>query len=453
LSSITHYADGNWLRASLLPSIIISVIYLLDLVLVKSLLTTSLLFHKWNNKLFSYINHALHRTCLGKRNLPPSNIPLENIPPTSVLHRSAFFEAVCLLTPTSIKPKGASLKTMNHRMFLFLVLLTSSTSFVLSQQPPIPISIINLERDSTRWNRVDAEFTKKKVPRGQIQRLEAVYGKDLSKEDLEANASLAARLFCTLGTIGCYLSHRKFWEMVADGDSPYQIVFEDDVVLVENFYEQAQAMVQELEDHEDTKDQWDVLLLGGLGCVNPDPREYGPYNIPAFFSGGCRTPRLVTEHCHVPKRPFGTHAYVLSQRGAKKLLKLAWKAAYHVDCVIWGMEELNLYICDPLLVYQDSSPSTVGAITSGIETWIPSSIKMDNYTQMSLEWVWNEPVIRIPVFDVVITQGRYLIYGILGSILGVHQLGKRPWILPAHVAVYVTFMATFNRLISRPVAR
>jgi hypothetical protein len=78
---------------------------------------------------------------------------------------------------------------------------------------------------------------------------------------------------------------------------------------------------------------------------------------------------------------------------------------------------------------------------------------MDDYTQMSLEWVWNEPVIRIPVFDVVITQGRYLIYGILGSILGVHQLGKRPWILPAHVAVYVTFMATFNRLISRPVAR
>eukprot|EP00977_Amphora_coffeiformis_P007795 scaffold1697_cov180-Amphora_coffeaeformis.AAC.31 len=36
-------------------------------------------------------------------------------------------------------------------------------------------------------------------------------------------------------------------------------------------------------------------------------------------------------------RPFGTHAYVLSKRGAEKLLRRAWKATYHVDCVISGI--------------------------------------------------------------------------------------------------------------------
>lgn len=90
------------------------------------------------------------------------------------------------------------------------------------------------------------------------------------------------------------------------------------------------------------------------------------------------------------KKPFGTHAYVLSKSGARKLPDHSWRATHHEDCVIWGMFDLDLYCVHPLLVFQDSSPSTVGAIASGPETWIPSSIKMEDYTKMKLEWVWNE---------------------------------------------------------------
>uniref|UniRef100_A0A7S1BYR8 Uncharacterized protein n=1 Tax=Corethron hystrix TaxID=216773 RepID=A0A7S1BYR8_9STRA len=115
------------------------------------------------------------------------------------------------------------------------------------------------------------------------------------------------------------------------------------------------------------------------------------------------------------------------------------------------MSELDLYICDPLLAYQDSScVSTVGSITSGLETLIPKNILMDDYTKMPLVWVWNEPVIRIPFFDVIVTQGRYLIFGIVGTVIGLLQWNIRSWILPSHLAFYVLFMLTFNRLINRP---
>ena len=33
------------------------------------------------------------------------------------------------------------------------------------------------------------------------------------------------------GTLGCFLSHAKIWELVAVGDSPHGLVVEDDVQL------------------------------------------------------------------------------------------------------------------------------------------------------------------------------------------------------------------------------
>eukprot|EP00546_Thalassionema_frauenfeldii_P011802 CAMPEP_0178907302 /NCGR_PEP_ID=MMETSP0786-20121207/7294_1 /TAXON_ID=186022 /ORGANISM="Thalassionema frauenfeldii, Strain CCMP 1798" /LENGTH=210 /DNA_ID=CAMNT_0020579083 /DNA_START=271 /DNA_END=900 /DNA_ORIENTATION=+ len=210
----------------------------------------------------------------------------------------------------------------------------------------------------------------------------------MTQEELNENASWRARTFCPLGTIGCYLSHRKFWHQVVDGSDPYQIVLEDDVVLEPNFVARASAMVEELEASP-VGNEWDVLLLGALGSVDPRKRFHFMYEIPAFCAGGCRQQKQIAEHIHIPKRPFGTHAYAISKRGAKKLLDLAWKATYHVDSVVWGIPELNLFNCDPLLAYQDSScVSTVGSVTSGIETWIPSGIMMDQYTKMPLVWVW-----------------------------------------------------------------
>jgi GR25 family glycosyltransferase involved in LPS biosynthesis len=297
------------------------------------------------------------------------------------------------------------------------------------------VSAINLERDTERWDKLLKDFQQKNVPMDRVHRINAVHGKALSSEQLRSSASLKARLFGTRGTIGCYMSHRLVWNKVMPEDSPFsRLSRKDDAAVSQDFCERAEAMVKELDENPEARDAWDALLLGGLGCINPNQR-YGPYHIAAFCTGGSRPPpRRVTEHCHVPKRPHGTHAHVLSKRGAANLLTLAPRITYHVDVVMWGLKGLNLLICDPLLAFQDDSPSTVGAITSGIETWIPSSIRLDNYTNMSLEWVWNEPILRIPIVKFIVTQGRYLLFGVIGIIVSSLLFESHPWLLPAHLA-------------------
>ena len=73
----------------------------------------------------------------------------------------------------------------------------------------IPINIINLDKDGDRWETVTKELTSNGVRRRSITRYPATYGKDLDKVDLRQNVTLLSRLFCTKGTIGCYLSHRN----------------------------------------------------------------------------------------------------------------------------------------------------------------------------------------------------------------------------------------------------
>ena len=211
--------------------------------------------------------------------------------------------------------RGAS----STRLFqICLFLLYNAAAISDQQRAPTPLSIINLDKDTARWRSVTAELSGKGVPMDRVTRLPAVYGKDLSPAELQASASGIARHFCTAGMIGCYLSHRNFWQQTLEGAAPWQAVLEDDVQVSEDFCEKLEECVGELESHPETRGgNWDVLLLGALGCVHPQ-RKYKLNRINAFVAGGGRVTRRVTEHCHVPRRPFGTHAYVISPGGARK---------------------------------------------------------------------------------------------------------------------------------------
>ena len=342
--------------------------------------------------------------------------------------------------------RGAS----STRLFqICLFLLYNAAAISDQQRAPTPLSIINLDKDTARWRSVTAELSGKGVPMDRVTRLPAVYGKDLSPAELQASASGIARHFCTAGMIGCYLSHRNFWQQTLEGAAPWQAVLEDDVQVSEDFCEKLEECVGELESHPETRGgNWEVLLLGALGCVHPQ-RKYKLNRINAFVAGGGRVTRRVTEHCHVPRRPFGTHAYVLSRRGAAKLLRRASLATGHVDAVAWGIADLQLLCCDPMLAHQAmEAPSTIGAITGGLEAWLPK-FKVDEYTGVTFEWAFNEPCIRVPGLGVVLTIGRCLSIGLVGVALGLALIQRLPWVLPLHVAI-CSAMFVFLRIMITP---
>ena len=125
--------------------------------------------------------------------------------------------------------------------------------------------------------------------------------------------------------------------------------------------------MHELQNNAETRNDW---VVGAFGAVHPDGK-HGVFHLLAFAGGRTRNARRITQHVHVPHRPFGAHCSILSKRGATKLARSAYFANGHLDVTSWGLKNLNLFCVDPLIVYQDmSSPSTIGAVTKGVETRI-----------------------------------------------------------------------------------
>lgn len=305
-----------------------------------------------------------------------------------------------------------------------------SRSSTLSLMAAMPTFVINLDRDKARLASVTQELAANAVD---FTRLSAIDGRAMSRAELRGNTTWMGRHLMTRGMVGCYLSHRRCWEHLANNNddplaAPHALIFEDDVALAPNFAENVDAAVQEL--NAAVAGEWDVLLFGALGCVEPRGR-YGANRITAAISGGMRKTRRVSERVHVPQRPYGCHAYLLSRRGARKLLERAPLAVHHVDNVAWGMPCLDLFLTHPMLAFQKfEAPSTLGATEMGLEARLPK-IVLDQYTRVDLRWTFNEPIVRFG--PLVMTLGRCLSAIAAGYVLA---LLTRSWrVFAVHTAL------------------
>jgi len=260
--------------------------------------------------------------------------------------------------------------------------------------------VINLPKHEKRLEGVKASLNAAGVP---FKRMDAVMGKALSVEERKACVSFLGRLLMTPGMIGCFLSHVKCWKECVAQSEPL-IVFEDDVVVSPDFCDKLNAAMEHLPD------DWDVLLLGAVGAVSP--KYYHINFMHALLAGGLRWPRWHAEDVHEPMRPFGTHAYLVSARGAAKLLQKCPKVNYHVDVVAWGLRSLRLYAIHPLLAKQTHEDTTIGGLSD--RSWCPQFI-IDPYTGADFAWAWNAPLIKIGgEKGVLATSGRATAVALLG---------------------------------------
>ena len=216
-------------------------------------------------------------------------------------------------------------------------------------RPQLPRSVvINLPKDQKRMDGVKKSLGAEGV---KFERIDAVLGKALSAEERKALVTVLGRLLMTPGMVGCFLSHVKCWQLCVKQKAPL-IVFEDDVVVSPEFGSKLSAAMENLPD------DWDVLMLGALGAISP--KYYHINFLHAVLAGGLRWPRWHSTDVHEPMRPFGTHAYVVSPRGAAKLLQKCPKVNYHVDVVMWGLRSLRLYAIHPLVAKQTHADTTIG---------------------------------------------------------------------------------------------
>jgi GR25 family glycosyltransferase involved in LPS biosynthesis len=164
--------------------------------------------------------------------------------------------------------------------------------------------------------------------------IEGVNGKKLTYNEIKKNTSSLYAQFGPKSAIGCAMAHIKTWKQFLSTTDEMCIIFEDDVVFEPNFSKKLKVIIDNL-----PKD-FDLVFLGCASCQSNNNKKINKYfNKPAIATG--------------------THAYIISRKGAEILLYyIDKKINNHIDRIIMTLYDDNkivLYSLNNLIAYQTSA--------------------------------------------------------------------------------------------------
>jgi GR25 family glycosyltransferase involved in LPS biosynthesis len=209
------------------------------------------------------------------------------------------------------------------------------------------VYLINLKHRNDRLIKMDKILNKIGGKFSEYKRFEAVNGKLITDEEKNNLLSLRCkRLYTcpssfkdirTLGAIGCYKSHIGVWELALSRCEKEIIILEDDIKLKVN--------ISKLEEYIKTRpDDYDICYLDWYGLYGyQNTKEYNSYwnrnngDEISYFS-----------------------AYMISEKGIKKLLKNIYPIEQQIDCYAdaYAIEnkDFKRYLSKEIIFSQGYSP-------------------------------------------------------------------------------------------------
>lgn len=211
----------------------------------------------------------------------------------------------------------------------------------------IPAFIINLPQSTDRKIFMRAQCENLRVSPIFVN---AVYGKELSKSDIEkcVDQNTAKKLFgreLLLGEIGCALSHKKIYQKIVDENIPYAIILEDDATLEKELsMVMKKIMVSSL--------PWDLILLGHYKSNKAGLRSpislWHKHPITSSFILG-----------RLADFGYGAHGYMITLEGAQKLLAELKKIHKPIDLYTPDSNIINVYALSPTVINVDNKFDTL----------------------------------------------------------------------------------------------
>lgn len=241
-----------------------------------------------------------------------------------------------------------------------------------------PIYLINLKKSPERLAKSKKRLAEQNVD---FTRVEGVLGHDLSEDEIkqhycpDLNVS-KYHTALTKGQIGCYLSHRKVWQLIAEGEDDFGIILEDDFVLPGN-------LIDAIECIENIDFSWDLIKLAA----------YQSRERKIAFEQALNDDFNIVVHA---KPMSGGAATALTKAAAKKLLAATNKFGRPCDTDIQHFWETNVNVLSlmPYPVAQDMAfESTISAKKEQREKYfwrrkvqqISSSIKNANEVKKQID--------------------------------------------------------------------
>jgi GR25 family glycosyltransferase involved in LPS biosynthesis len=187
------------------------------------------------------------------------------------------------------------------------------------------ICYINLEEDKKKKEYFEKEILKSQFLSKMCHRYEAVIGKYLdirlvpdaivtpkAKNDIIAKKQKSYGISLTYGSLACALSHHLIYQECQNSHKPF-FVFEDDIIIDENFDRDLSNVLDMVQS---SRYSYDILYLG--------------YNeIPGFQK------KVINDIISEPRGLItGLYGYIVSSKGAKKLLDTIFPLYKQIDSCI-----------------------------------------------------------------------------------------------------------------------
>lgn len=234
----------------------------------------------------------------------------------------------------------------------------------------IPILVINLDRRPDRKNTITKELENLGIKNYEI--VSAIDGKKLTSDELNTvydnKQSREIHRVMTATEVACALSHIECAKKIINDNLEYAIILEDDAELTLDFKEF-------LKEFNSTQQYgFDFLILGSFssnqffnGKAKNKQSPYKliekesiiyldkiKYNIGFTTIHDAYYPTKELDYVH------GTHAYVMSKNGAKKLLALNYPVIVEADNM-WNYfpESCNIEFTNPILCHRQHLDSDI----------------------------------------------------------------------------------------------
>jgi GR25 family glycosyltransferase involved in LPS biosynthesis len=251
--------------------------------------------------------------------------------------------------------------------------------------------------------------------------VKGVNGKELNENDKELrNISNLYKKFGPKSAIGCALSHLNTWKNFLENTSDkYAIIFEDDIILVDDFVKKLDIVMSYV-----PKD-FDVLYIGCMGCDQTIQNKINIFIFLASLIGLTSEYKKINKYISIPSVAFATHSYILSRKGAQKLIEyLEGNINNHIDfCMqqLASKNKIKTYVSTPRLAYQTSTndiasenissnhPLIITKLLNNI--YIDEMVKANYLSSVSLARLKN---INVNFFSIL-----FLIIGIIFSFMKV----------------------------------
>jgi len=203
----------------------------------------------------------------------------------------------------------------------------------------IPIFIVNLKKDTEKKQHMQRLCKKYNLD---VEFVEAVYGKELSQEEIDEVYSEKGAIErigrgLTRGEIGTILSHRSIYKKILDEEIALALILEDDI----EFNKELLGTLTQLKSFEDN---WEIVLLGHHAG---DSRKVATrYNV--WYK------KKLNEKVTL-RRPseigYGAYGYVVNLKGAGKLYKKTNTCNLPIDHYTGNSKYTNLYIAEGPIIF------------------------------------------------------------------------------------------------------